>query len=147
MAELTADALIDLLILSRRTVFKCFYERESGGLPPAQLGILLMLLENGPMQMSELAAKARTSRPNLTMLVERLHREELVERLSDERDRRVVRVAPTEKALKQYEISKKESAESVMATLDCLSREERAEMAEALASINRILYKLDTQIS
>ncbi|MDD3243117.1 MAG: MarR family transcriptional regulator [Eubacteriales bacterium] len=143
MAVLNPDALFDLLILGRRTVFKAFNERDSGGLPPAQLGIMLMLLKEGSMQMSELAAKAHTSRPNLTMLVERLHREGLVERQSDERDRRVVRIALTHKAHEQFERYKEESAQHMMNALEKLDPQEQEELAESVERINHILRKLD----
>lgn len=140
---INVDYLFEMMLLGRRTVFKAFSERDSGGLPPAQLGVMLMLLEFGPMQMSELAAKAHTSRPNLTMLVERLYREGLVTRTQSEKDRRVVEIALTKKACEQFERYKNESAANILKVVEKLSAEDKKQLSDAVQQINEILRKLD----
>lgn len=143
MPGLSVDDMFEMLILSRRTVFKAFSERDSRGLPPAQLAVMLMLLENGPMQMSQLASRAHTSRPNLTMLVERLHKEGLVQRTQSESDRRVVEISMTKKAVDQFEQYKKDSAENMLLLIDQLDQESKDKLAVAVKDINSVLRKLD----
>ncbi len=58
--------------------------------------VVLMLLENhGPMPMSRLAALVDVSLSNLTGIIDRMEQHALVERVRDDRDRRLVFVRAT----------------------------------------------------
>ena len=66
------------------------------GLTPTQLGLLEALLHKGAMTHRELGRKVLTSAANMTDVVDKLERRELVRRVRDRADRRAVRVELTE---------------------------------------------------
>lgn len=63
---------------------------DSVGLSTAKYGVLSQLAEAGPLPLSELAARQRCVRSNMTQLVDRLEAEGLVRRVDDPADRRIV---------------------------------------------------------
>jgi len=65
---------------------------------PAYGSILIPLIEEDGLRMSELARRARLSKQTLTTLLPRLERDGLIERCSDPDDRRAVLVFLTARA-------------------------------------------------
>ena len=68
-------------------------------LTPTQLGVLEALLHKGPMTHRELGRKVLSSAGNMTDVVDKLERRELVRRVRDAADRRAVRVELTDHGL------------------------------------------------
>src|SRR6478752_2850284 len=68
----------------------------------AQLSILLTLLDQGPMRMTELAAHERVRTPTTTVAIRRLEKLGLVKRSRDPSDLRAVLVDITPKGLAQH---------------------------------------------
>lgn len=62
------------------------------GISDSQLNVLLILEELGPLTMGELCKQVYTACSTATDLAIRLERDELVERIRDDQDRRVVRM-------------------------------------------------------
>lgn len=62
------------------------------GIPDSQFNVLLAIEENGPLTMGQLCKKLFTACSTATDLVNRLERKKLVERIRDDKDRRIVRV-------------------------------------------------------
>jgi DNA-binding MarR family transcriptional regulator len=65
---------------------------EAGDLTLAQLSILLTLLDQGPIRMTELAAHERVRTPTTTVAIRRLEKLGLVKRSRDPSDLRAVLV-------------------------------------------------------
>ncbi len=70
----------------------------AGDLTLAQLSILLTLLDQGPMRMTELAAHERVRTPTTTVAIRRLEKLGLVKRSRDPSDLRAVLVEITPEA-------------------------------------------------
>jgi DNA-binding MarR family transcriptional regulator len=69
---------------------------EAVGLSSAKFGVLSQLAEAGaPLSLSELAARLSCVRSNMTQLVDRLEADNLVRRVDDPTDRRIVRAELT----------------------------------------------------
>lgn len=104
----------------------------------AQLSILLTLLDQGPMRMTELAAHERVRTPTTTVAIRRLEKLGLVKRSRDPSDLRAVLVDVTPRGLVQHReaLATRRAALSVM--LSKLTPEERATLAGALASLARL---------
>ncbi|WP_319478551.1 MarR family transcriptional regulator [Marispirochaeta aestuarii] len=86
-----------------------------------QFGVLEVLLHKGPLTHREIAAKILKSRGNLTMVIDHLERDGLVERLPVAGDRRSRRVALTprgEKRIKTVFPLQVEAIRSVFGNLD-----------------------------
>jgi DNA-binding MarR family transcriptional regulator len=73
----------------------------AGDLTLAQLSILLTLLDQGPIRMTELAAHERVRTPTTTVAIRRLEKLGLVKRSRDPSDLRAVLVDITPKGLAQ----------------------------------------------
>lgn len=71
---------------------------ETVGLSIAKYGVLALLVEaEGPMPLSELAARQSCVRSNMTQLIDRMEAEGMVQRVPDPTDRRIVRAGITER--------------------------------------------------
>jgi MarR family 2-MHQ and catechol resistance regulon transcriptional repressor len=77
-----------LMRLARRETF--------GDLTPRQFGVLEALHHLGPMRQGEICTKLLTSGGNVTLVVDNLERDGLVQRERSAKDRRVVMVSLTE---------------------------------------------------
>lgn len=67
-----------------------------GELSPTQFGVLEVLYHLGMMCQSELGSKLLKSSGNITLVIDNLEKRELVRRMRDENDRRMVQVMLTE---------------------------------------------------
>ena len=74
----------------------------AGDLTLAQLSILLTLLDQGPIRMTELAARERVRTPTTTVAIRRLEKLGLVKRSRDPSDLRAVLVEVTPRGLVQH---------------------------------------------
>jgi DNA-binding MarR family transcriptional regulator len=77
-------------------------ESSAGDLTLAQLSILLTLLDQGPIRMTELAAHERVRTPTTTVAIRRLEKLGLVKRSRDASDLRAVLVDITPRGLAQH---------------------------------------------
>src|ERR671936_676810 len=77
-------------------------ESPAGDLTLAQLSILLTLLDQGPIRMTDLAAHERVRTPTTTVAIRRLEKIGLVKRSRDPSDLRAVLVDITPRGLAQH---------------------------------------------
>ena len=89
-------AYVKLMRASRSVQARIEPALAARGLTPTQLGVLEALLHKGAMTHRELGRKVLTSAGNMTDVVDKLERRELVRRERDRADRRAVRVELTE---------------------------------------------------
>jgi DNA-binding MarR family transcriptional regulator len=87
------DQLEPLIARQRRAVAREGCLRQ---ISTTQLHVLFLLVNDGPMPMSQLADLLAVSMSNVTGIVERMVEKDLVERLRDDADRRLVKVGATE---------------------------------------------------
>jgi DNA-binding MarR family transcriptional regulator len=110
----------------------------SGDLTLAQLSILLTLLDQGPMRMTELAAHERVRTPTTTVAIRRLEKLGLVKRDRDPSDLRAVLVDITPQGLEQHQEALTSRRAHLASLLTKLSEEELDALAKALAPLERI---------
>ena len=111
----------------------------------AQLKALSAFHEDRPYTMSELSRNALVKMPSMTEMVDRLETAGILERVRDDRDRRVVHVRLTEKGKElHYGFLERRRAEldDVFKDLDA---SDRGELVRALATVSRILTKIAPQ--
>lgn len=112
--------------------------REACGLPLRSFEVLIRLARSPGRSLtaSDLAKAVVLSSGGATRLVDRLERDGLIRRLPDERDRRIVRVAPTERGLEVL-------AAAVPVHLECIDRHLVAPLGpdrvHSLSAISRAL--------
>ena len=110
----------------------------SGDLTLAQLSILLTLLDQGPIRMTDLAARERVRTPTTTVAIRRLEKLGLVKRSRDTTDLRAVMVDITPEGLAQHRESLASRQAHLAALLSKLSEDELDALAKGLAPLERI---------
>src|SRR5271155_1289887 len=97
-----------------------------------QFSVLGVLARTGPVPMSRLSTELRVSPPNITGVVDRLEKKELVKRLASLDDRRKKEIQLTAKGEGAYERVRKGYSASIQESLDALTREEQQILAKLL---------------
>jgi DNA-binding MarR family transcriptional regulator len=133
-AQLAARLRLSVTRLARRLRQKSDVEAT-----PSQISALATIDRLGPLTIGELSAAERVQPPSMTRIVAGLEELGLIQRETDERDRRVarVRVAPLGQRLLERSRSKKNAY--LAARLGSLSDEERATLAHAADILERLL--------
>ena len=111
---------------------------DSGDLTLAQLSILLTLLDQGPLRMTELAAHERVRTPTTTVAIRRLEKLGLVKRSRDPSDLRAVLVEITPQGLAQHRDALASRQAHLAELLSKLSEDELDALTKALAPLEHI---------
>jgi MarR family transcriptional regulator, organic hydroperoxide resistance regulator len=104
---------------------------------PPQFDALLFLDEHGDLTIGELSNKMYLAYSTTTDLVDRMERNQLVERIRDKNDRRVVRLRMMEKGatlIEQVLIARRNHLANVLAHM---SNEERQVLIDVLEKLER----------
>lgn len=120
-----------------RTIF------SEKGISDSQFNVLLALDEFGPLTMGELCKQLFTACSTATDIADRLERDELVERVRDEKDRRIVRMhlLPKGKKIAQDYIKKRQDFLDVV--LEVYPSQEYTVLLEALEVFTEKMEGLD----
>src|SRR6267378_3333417 len=110
----------------------------AGDLTLAQLSILLTLLDQGPIRMTELAAHERVRTPTTTVAIRRLEKLGLVKRSRDPSDLRAVLVDVTPRGLVQHREAIATRRAKLARMLSKLSDDERTALTNALLPLARL---------
>jgi DNA-binding MarR family transcriptional regulator len=111
---------------------------DTNDLTLAQLSILLTLLDQGPIRMTELAAHERVRTPTTTVAIRRLEKLGLVKRSRDPSDLRAVLVDITPRGLAQHRESLAARQAQLAALLSKLSEEDLETLTKALVPLERL---------
>src|SRR5690349_6918358 len=112
---------------------------EAGDLTLAHLSILLTLLDQGPIRMTELAAHERVRTPTTTVAIRRLEKLGLVKRSRDPSDLRAVLVDITPRGLAQHKEALAARRAQLAALLARLSDEDLETLTKALVPLERLV--------
>jgi MarR family transcriptional regulator, organic hydroperoxide resistance regulator len=121
-------------LIKRKAVFAQEIDTE---ITDVQFMAGMVMMHNSSMNMSDLAACLGISLPTLTGIIERMVKRELVERSSDEKDRRIVKVKLTTKGtkiIKKSHDAKREHLRPMITLLDTDDRKTLLRILETLVS-------------
>jgi DNA-binding MarR family transcriptional regulator len=107
------------------------------------LPVLGVLLNHGPMPMSEIGRKMGISKPYTTVLVDRLIKKGLVERVLDADDRRMVNIRTTKAGRDTFKEFRKFAREIVIRNLSSLTSDDISAFYASMKTIRSITSKLD----
>jgi len=133
-AELAARLRLSVTRLARRLRQKSDVEATA-----SQISALATIERLGPLTIGELSAAERVQPPSMTRIVAGLEELDLIQRETDERDRRVARVRVTSLGQRLLERSRSKKDAYLAARLGSLSDEERATLAHAADVLERLL--------
>ncbi|BBY81125.1 MarR family transcriptional regulator [Mycolicibacterium pulveris] len=111
---------------------------EAGDLTLAQLSILLTLLDQGPLRMTDLAAHERVRTPTTTVAIRRLEKLGLVKRSRDPSDLRAVLVDITPEGRSQHQEALRARRAHLATLLAKLSPEDLEMLTKAIAPLERL---------
>lgn len=102
------------------------------------IGIMGISREEGPLPISEIAARLLIPKPQMTLLINHLVKAGLVEKRSDERDRRVSDIALTAEGRTVLERCDQYLEDNVREKLGFLGEEDLAELSLSLRKLKDI---------
>ena len=131
------DLFIKLARASESFFHRCSGPMADAGLTGTQFGVLETLWHLGPLTPSQLAAKHLKSRNNLSVVIENLDRDGLVQRAHCPKDRRVQYIHLTEKGKACIEAAFPHFADRVVKEAGVLTQEEQAHLCELLKRLGK----------
>lgn len=135
-----ADALLALIPLYSKTVIR--HRPPITGIQLAQFHTLRVLMKNESLTMSEIGNRLYISRPYMTRLADAMIADGQVERQMDPSDRRVIRLAITEKGKKYLHQSLSLFKKDLKKNLTGLNDDDVEKLCAALEDTYRIFSKL-----
>jgi len=138
--ECRKDALKLWVVLAR--CFSTFAQNEAQqlkifALTPPQFGVLETLAHLGPMKMCEIGAKLLMSGANVTGVVDRLEKKNLVRRALDAKDRRMFLIHLTDEGSKLITKFFPVHAEQIEASTRVLSTKEKRQLTALLKKLGK----------
>lgn len=145
------NQIIENLISIHPLLSKTFTRslRSKSNLNPGSLYVLGVLTRHGKLSMSDIGCKLSMPKPHITALVDKLIAEEMVERLFDTKDRRIVYVQITEKGIKDFNAIKIEISQEIREKLQFLDAEklEAFSISSKQVKDNLMAITVDTRSS
>ena len=132
------EELVSRLRLSIARLARILRQQDDSGLAPTTTAMLAAISRDGPITLGDLAAHEQVAPPTITKAVDKLEEAGLVERVKDERDRRVCRVVLTPAGRKQIDRNRSRRNAWLARQL----RELPADDLERLAAAVEVLEKL-----
>ena len=114
-------------------------EDRATGVSPSRLSALSVLVFGGPRTLGALASMEGVTPPTMTRLVAGMVTDGLVERLPDASDRRIVRVAASDRGRALLLAGRDRRVVTLAAMIEPLTPKERRRLEAAAAIIERML--------
>jgi len=148
MPESSVNIIIENLLILQPLLYKNLLKpaRFKSPLTPGAIFIMGMLKRHGKMSMSEIGRMLHMPKPHVTLSVDKLIAEDLVERINDPNDRRIVNVQITEKGIVDLHEIKKEISENLrnkLLTLDTNAIETLMVASQQIRDILTLLHNQD----
>ena len=135
------DSVIENLISIHPLLSKTFTKsiRSKTNLNPGSLYVLGVLTRHEVLSMSEIGCRLSMPKPHVTSQVDKLIAEEMVERLFDPKDRRIVNVRITEKGKEDFNAIKHEISQDLRLKLEKLDADTMETLSVASKQLKEIL--------
>ncbi|MBP1677444.1 MAG: transcriptional regulator, MarR family [Bacteroidetes bacterium] len=143
-AQISIDKIVENLISIHPLLSKNFTRaiRSKTNLNPGSLFILGLLKKYTVLSMTEIGCKLSMPKPHVTAQIDKLIAEEMVERLNDPNDRRIINIRLTDNGLKDFESIKLEITEELRHRIEKLSTEKIERLYAASAVAREILTEI-----
>lgn len=136
------DNLYSIYPILHRNLVKTSCECMNIKLSGPQYLVLLVLYKKGTQSVTEIARKIDRSKPQMTVLIDKLIEHGLVIRNTCEKDRRIIFIQLTEKGNKFVESYNLQAKENLKSKLKNLSNDDLLNLSSALNVVKNITQKL-----
>jgi DNA-binding MarR family transcriptional regulator len=116
--------------------------RSKTTLTPGILFVMGVLVKHEKLTMSEIACRLSVPKPHVTVMIDKLISEDLVERLSDPDDRRVVYIRLNDKGIETYASVRALISMELYQKLQSLSDEQMSVLSIASQQVKDILMSV-----
>jgi DNA-binding MarR family transcriptional regulator len=114
----------------------------AAGLTPTQISVLLTVVREGRIRLSDLAASEAINPTQLSRSIAQLVESSLVERSADQGDRRAAWVKPTPAGKRLTDRIRRERTDALNVALEGLAPAERERIVAALAALEELAERL-----
>jgi len=135
-AEAVADRLHSAAIHLLRQLRK---EDDASGLSAPRLSALSVVVFGGPLTLGQLATAEQVKPPTMTRIVTGLEKDGLVQRVGDDRDRRLTRIQATARGHKVLAAGRARRIEKLAAAVRRLGGAELAELTRGVQLLEEIV--------
>jgi DNA-binding MarR family transcriptional regulator len=136
-----SGALLTILSSERAILRAMTASAAEEGVTLQQFSVLGVLARVGLVPMSRLSTELHVTPPNITGVVDRLERKELVKRLASPGDRRKKEIQLTAKGESLYESVRNGYSATIQESLDALTREEQEILAKLLRKLRNEIVR------
>jgi DNA-binding MarR family transcriptional regulator len=132
------NLFLALPVFRKRLLHMDVIQREFN-IPLSHVQVMAMLNDNGSMNVSEISRRLGIAKPNITPLIDRLIQENYVERIRDEKDRRMVNVSICPQGVKELDLIRRKMRTLIGDWAVTLSVSDLRTLDESLTTIYRVL--------
>jgi DNA-binding MarR family transcriptional regulator len=144
LSGLLEENMMQFPLVARKIIYATRDKRS--GLPYDTKLRLLQALESGQITPSEISRIMCISKPNVTTLITKLIDDGLAQRSHDEKDRRVINVAITEKGRKALQRYRLRVKKYLLKAFEKFSEDELKDTIVGMEKFNNIMVILDRVI-
>lgn len=131
-----AKLISDLSKTMKKFMRKTF---DEVGLTMPQTAVMHILMKCGKMKISELSEKVKLSNSTVSGIVDRLEKQELVVRIRNYEDRRIVYVEPTKKYEEIHKAVHEKVSKGFEDMLSSATDEEKEKIVSGLTTLKKVL--------
>jgi len=116
--------------------------RTRTALNPVSWWVLKLVYRNEMLTMSEIGCRLQIPKPHVTAQIDKLIAENLVERLDDPNDRRIINIRLTEKGKENHDKIAQDVSEDMLQRIKQLDPQKIAELLESTQKVRAILNEI-----
>jgi len=116
--------------------------RTRTALNPISWWVLKLVYRNEMLTMSEIGCRLQIPKPHVTAQIDKLIAENLVERLDDPNDRRIINIRLTEKGKENHDKIAQDVSEDMLQRIKQLDPQKIAELLESTQKVRAILNEI-----
>ena len=142
--ELIVQNFVTIMPLFQKKLIRrdCGFAHDS--LNHSHFQIMVVLKENGKLSISDVAKRLLISTPNMTKLINKLIDEEMIERIPDKKDRRIINIDLTEKGKKYLESKFKHVQSTLKERLSTLPDGQLNKLNSSLENLRDVLMEISS---
>jgi DNA-binding MarR family transcriptional regulator len=140
--ESIADSFLLFFPLFYRKILRVASSKKRVNPINTQFQALAIVMHSGNLQTSEIGRRLGISSPNMTPLIDRLIEKGYAERLSDSKDRRVIKIGISEKGRRFVAGRRRLARNEIKRNLSTLSLEEVVVLSTAIETFKQVIARV-----
>ena len=137
-----ADSFLLFFPLFYRKILRVASSKKRVNPINTQFQALAIVMHSGNLQTSEIGRRLGISSPNMTPLIDRLIEKGYAERLSDSKDRRVIKIGISEKGRRFVAGRRRLARNEIKRNLSTLSLEEVVVLSTAIETFKQVIARV-----